>query len=124
MNVDAENKPLPLPPTCITCKHLLGNRNNVQDAAEKWRCYHPANIVANNRDIVTGQLTVKYRHERIYDVRNSLLGTCGACGAEGRLWELYEPPSRIPYTPPASAAASSQSARISKLRKSVSLEDI
>ena len=103
--------------TCATCKHLLGTRNNLDTAAEKWRCHHPANISSNKTDVVTGLPIITYSQNSIYAVRSN---GASACGEAGALWELYEHPSLVSYTPQPTYAE-----RLAKLRKKpITLGDI
>lgn len=112
--------------TCVTCKHLLGKRTNIEDAAEKWCCQHPSNIFHTSVDVVTGLPRVTYNYVNIYNVRDP--ANSSNCGEVGANWELYEHPS---LAMPAFhlAAATTQLTRaeqLAKLRRKqpISLGDI
>lgn len=76
---------------CVNCKHLLGKRSNLEDAAEKWKCYHPLNIATSKTNLVTGEVTT------VCISSISLLRSVdlALCSPSGKLFERYEPPA--PY---------------------------
>lgn len=113
--------------TCVTCKHLLGKRTNLEDAAEKWRCQHPSNIFHTSIDVVTGVTRVTYAYATIYAVRDP--ANTANCGEAGINWELYEHPKVGAWVPTATATTPELTAaeRLAKLRKpknAISLGDI
>ena len=86
-------------PVCKDCAHVLGRRTYTEDA-QSWKCAHPSNILAKERDVVSGGLVIQYIQATCYAARS----TPNACGPAGQWFEPYErPPQQRPSNTPKSA---------------------
>lgn len=87
------------PKTCVTCKHLLGKRQNTEDWNTKWACHHPNNIASTSIHEVTGLPIILLKVIPIGPLRGYHSTDCPnprvTCG--GDWWEEYV---YVPYTLP------------------------
>lgn len=101
MSTESENTvAIGIPPEegkfCADCKHLLGVRDN-KDDAEHWNCAHPNNSKWKPADLVTGikqrEFKFNIRELRYRSTVDSAAADVGVCGPEGKWYEKYERPT-------------------------------
>ena len=76
---------------CIDCKYLLGKRNDIEVAAERWRCYHSSNIISQRHNLVTGIEITELRLHKIEVARAARNQPTNEDSC--RDFEAYEAPS-------------------------------